>query len=253
MTTITERPATLSDEKPRRGGSRSVDRRRAVGVRAVLHQQLELSKPAHDLWAQGRLHEELGIPDDNRTRVEIIGGEIVVSPAPFVGHAYIVSTIQEAFLRRKFDSPGFPWRAAQVIGFNLPRVGDGYIPDLIVLAEEEFRSASAADARTLIAKEIGMAVEVTSKWTAIRDREPGSKRGRPTKWNGYAHEGVEFYLLVDRAPNKTRVTLFTDPDPARGVYVSEQHWAFGETVVLPEPFGVEIPTDAWVPWGGEGE
>ena len=224
-----------------------------MGVPAVLHQQLELSKPAHDLWVEGRLHEELGIPDDKRTRIEIIGGEIVVSPAPFVDHGYIVTDIQEAFLRRKFDSPDFPWRAAQVIGFNLTRVGDGYIPDLIVLVEEEFRSASAAHARALTAKQIGMAVEVTSKWTANSDREPGRSRAKPkrTKWNGYAHEEVEFYLLVDRAPNKATVTLFTEPNSARGIYDGTQSWKFGETVVLPEPFGVEIATDAWAPWSEE--
>jgi hypothetical protein len=117
-----------------------------------------------------------------------------------------------------------------------------------VLTNDHFDAAATAHARNLTAKEIGLAVEVTSESTAADDREPGRQRTRPTKWNGYAHEEVEFYLLVDRAPNRARVTLFTEPNPARGIYVGEKHWSFGETVVLPEPFGIEIPTATWMPW-----
>lgn len=219
-----------------------------MGVPVVLHEQLELSKPAYELWLEGRLHKELGIPDDGRTRIEIIGGEIVVSPGPLFHHARIVTEIQKAFFRREMHAPDYPWRCVQVMDFNLPRIEDGYIPDLIVLPTREYEDPSNASARHLTAKKIGMAVEVTSKWTAADDRVPGRKRTRPTKWNGYAHEEVEFYLLVDRAPDKAKVTLYTEPNPARGSYLGEQSWTFGETVLLPEPFGVEIPTDAWEPW-----
>ena len=217
----------------------------------MLHRRVQLSKPAHDLWVEGRLHEELGIPDDKRTRIEIIGGEIVVSPGPLFQHARIVTEIQKAFIRREIPMPEYPWRCVQMMDFNLPRIGDGYIPDLIVLPTSEYDDPSNANARHLIAKKIGMTVEVTSKSTAAEDRVPGRKRERPTKWNGYAREGIEFYLLVDRAPNKTIVTLFTEPNPARGIYLGTQSWKFGESVILPEPFGVEIATDAWAPWGEE--
>src|SRR5713226_3558224 len=117
MTTMTAHPTTLS-KGPRRGGSRSVDRRRAVGVPVMLHQHLELAEPAYDLWVDGRLLEELGIPDDRRTRVEIIGGEIVVSPAPYFRHAAIATQIQEAFLQPRLANPDFPWRLVQAINFN---------------------------------------------------------------------------------------------------------------------------------------
>ncbi|HEU5426982.1 MAG TPA: Uma2 family endonuclease [Actinocrinis sp.] len=249
MTTITDRPATLS-KSPHRGSSRSAKakRRRAVGVPAMLRQHLLLSEPAHDLWVAGRLLEELGIPDDKRTRVEIIGGEIVVSPGPLVEHAFIASDIQDAFSRRGVLEADFRWRTAQLIDFNLPRIGDGYIPDLVVLSADLFEAAASKHARNLTADMIGMVVEITSKATAADDREPGRQRVRPTKWNGYAHEEVEFYLLVDGAPNKALVTLYTEPNPARGLYLAAQQWAFGDTIVLPEPFGVEISTENWLPW-----
>lgn len=107
---------------------------------------------------------------------------------------------------------------------------------------------SNAEVRNLIAEQIGMVVEVTAKSTASTDREPHENDERRTKWNGYAHEGVEFYLLVDREPNTALATLFTTPDLPDGEYRACRHWAFGETIVLPEPFGVEIPTSDWRPW-----
>jgi Putative restriction endonuclease len=222
-----------------------------VGVPAIAH--FVLPDDPYDLWVEGRLREALGVPDDKSTRVEIIGGEIVVSPGPLVDHAYIVTDVQKAFFRRELTSPDYPWRVVQVVDFNLPRISDGYIPDLIVLTEDEFRSAATAHAKNLTARQIGMAIEVTSKSTAADDRQPGATRERPTKWNGYAHEEVDFYLLVDRAPHKAKVTLFADPNPARGIYEGMRSWKFGEKIVLPEPFGVEILTDAWRPWGDVDE
>lgn len=45
----------------------------------TVRQTVGLPEPAHDLWRAGRLGEVLGIPDDRRVRIEIIGGEIVLS------------------------------------------------------------------------------------------------------------------------------------------------------------------------------
>jgi hypothetical protein len=47
-----------------------------------------------------------------------------------------------------------------------------------------------------------------------------------------------------------RSTLYTDPDVETGRYQTLTIWKFGETIRLPEPFGVEIPTDEWDPWDG---
>lgn len=65
---------------------------------------------------------------------------------------------------------------------------------------------------------------VTSESTTGYDRRPGRSRSAPrqTKRIGYAREDVEFYVLVDRAPKAARVTLFTEPDPQRGIYEREQ-------------------------------
>lgn len=176
-----------------------------------------------------------------------------MSPGPLFHHARIVTEIQKAFFRRELLASDYPWRCVQVVDFNLPRIEDGYIPDLIVLPTAEYDDPSNTNARHLVARQIGMAVEVTSKSNAADDREPGERRTRRTKWNGYAHEEVGYYLLVDRAPNHAMVTLFTEPNPARGIYLAQRSWKFGETIVLPEPFAVEISTAAWEPWGDQDE
>lgn len=217
-----------------------------MGVPAIAHYTLP-ARP-YDLWVEGHLLEALGIPDDKRTRVEIIGGEIFVSPGPLFDHARIASQIQKAFNRREQSDPDFGWDVIQGMDFDLRHVGDGYIPDLIVLTTREFDDPTNAKARHLSAEQVGMVVEITSKSTASNDREPDKDAARRTKWNGYAHEGVEHYLLVDRAPAAACVTLFTEPDLPDGAFRSARRWLFGQTIVLPEPFGVEIPTDTWRAW-----
>jgi hypothetical protein len=187
-------------------------------------------------------------PTTQRPRVEIIGGEIVVSPGPYVQHAIIAVDIQKAFFRRELPEPDFPWRVLQTVDFDLTDIRDGYIPDLIVLGQTDLDAVSEANARHVTAVQIGMAIEITSRATAAEDRKPGPKRTRPTKWNGYANEGVEFYLLVDRAPDKPLVTFYSNPNRPRGIFRDAEHWRFGETVVPPEPFGIEIPTEGWQPW-----
>ena len=207
-----------------------------------------LPAPAYTLWRRGELLQALGIRDDGKSRVEIIGGEIVVSPGPRFDHNGIVSDVQRAFFRRELVVDDYPWRTVTTADLDLKHLGEGYIPDVIVLGVEEFNALRAAHAQTAAADQVAMVVEITSRSTATADRRPGSRRRKSTKWAGYAREGVEFYLLIDRDPRVLSVMLYTEPDVGAGTYGRERTCRFGETVVLPEPFEVEIPTDEWEPW-----
>ncbi|HEU5331517.1 MAG TPA: Uma2 family endonuclease [Actinocrinis sp.] len=249
MTTITALPTTLG-KSYRESGSRPVNRRPVVAIAAESRHYNLLPEPPYELWVKGELARHLGVPEDGHNRVEIIGGEIVVSPGPLIDHAKITTEIVHAFVRA-LDKPGFRWWTLQNGDINLTHIAEGYVPDLIVLDADEFEAASDARAQSLRPQQVALAIEITSKWTAAGDRVPGPRRRKPTKWNGYAREGIEFYLLVDRDPRVARVILFTKPRRAKGDYETSQAWAFGETVVLPEPFGVEIPTDSWRPWGAD--
>jgi hypothetical protein len=91
-------------------------------------------------------------------------------------------------------------------------------------------------------------MEVASRWNAGDYRQPTLRRSAATKWNGYALVEIPYYLLVDRDPKRAQAILYANPDRAAGVYAHVQSWEFGETVRLPEPFGVVISTDGREPW-----
>lgn len=218
-------------------------------VPATVRLQQNLSAPAYELWVDGELLNELGIRNDGRVRVEIIGGEIVVSPGPTYDHARIVGDLHREFNRAQFVDENFRWRPVQNTDFNLERIAEGYIPDLVVVDAEVDESANEAKAKYLLPDQLALAVEVTSRWNANEDREPGRKRDRRSKWNGYAFVGVPFYLLVDRDPRRLNAALYSVPDVNEGVYLEKQQWQFGEDIELPEPFDVRIPTSGWSAWG----
>ncbi len=206
-----------------------------------------LPDTAYNLWVRGELADYLHLPNDG-TRVEVIGGEIVVSPGPTVGHNGIIRVITERLVEARFADPAFPWSYARSTDLNLSDIRDGYIPDLMVLNAEILAEAEDTDAPHLFPKQVELVVEVTSPSNAANDRQPTFRRSSITKWNGYAEVGIPYYLLVDRAPRTTQIKLYSDPDRSSGAYMHEFLWDFGEVLRLPEPFEIEIPTERWKPW-----
>jgi hypothetical protein len=210
--------------------------------------QWTLPDSPYAMWARGELADFLRLPDDG-TRVEVVGGEFVVSPAPVFPHAAILTDIAEAFAYARFRDPGFSWQAVQAINLDVVEIGDGYIPDLVVLPVETAARSRAAEALHLYPHQLDLVVEVTSKSNAQNDREPVfGRRQQATKWSGYARARVPYHLLVDRDPGRPGVTLFGEPDHLAGTYRTLSAWKFGDVVALPEPFGVEISTELWRPW-----
>ncbi|WP_141577423.1 Uma2 family endonuclease [Actinomadura sp. WMMA1423] len=218
-----------------------------VNILAPVHYHRELPDTPYNLWMRDELADVLDLPHDG-TRVEIVGGEITVSPGPDYAHNVIVRSINERFFAAQLLDPAFPWRCIHTQDVNLSEIHDGYIPDLCVLSEQNDQQANSAQLKKILPHHLTLVLEVTSPSTGAEDRLPGKKRFRPTKWNGYARVGIPFYLLVDRDPREARTTLFSSPDTASGDYVEAVSWEFGEAVKLPEPFGLEIPTDEWEPW-----
>lgn len=200
----------------------------SVGITAAARLGVELPDTPYALWARGELDDHLHRP----FRVEVIGGEIVVSPAPTLEHGGIVQDIAESVVEARIGKPSFPWMCIQGTGLDLVGIRDGYIPDLMILDAESLREARRARARHLVPDQVEVVVEVTS----------------PTKGNGYARAEVPYYLLVDRDPKAARTTLFSIPDQGTGAYLHEDSWVFGETIVLPDPIGLEIPTAEWTSW-----
>jgi Uma2 family endonuclease len=214
---------------------------------AVEHRHRELPGDPYDLWMRDELTDILGLPHDG-TRVEIIGGEIVVAPGPKFAHSLIVSEIQRPFEAAIANDSGFRWRCVQMQDLNLSDIHDGYIPDLCILDKDVARQARIDDVHKILPHQLAFTVEVTSPSNAAEDRKPGSRRVRPSKWNGYARVGIAHYLIVDRDPKVATATLYTEPDRKVGAYRESVSWKFGETIELPKPFGVSIRTDEWTPW-----
>ncbi|MEV5571523.1 Uma2 family endonuclease [Spirillospora sp. NPDC052269] len=220
-----------------------------VSVMAVVHRHQQFPGDPYELWLRDELDELLDLPHDG-TRVEIIDGEIVVSPAPSFPHNAIIRDIQEGLTLAKAADSGFPWTYIATQDLNLREIRDGYIPDLCVLDRETDRKARAEHYRKLLPEHLTMAVEVTSSSNASDDRPPGDRRRLPTKWNGYARVGLPFYLLIDRAPEAAAVTLYSDPiSSGEGRYRRNFTWEFGDVIQLPEPLGFSFSTDEWEPWG----
>ncbi|WP_220133775.1 Uma2 family endonuclease [Nonomuraea soli] len=209
---------------------------------AQMHGPVLLPDSPYRMWLEGTLDDYLHVPDGSR--VEIIDGEIVVSVAPGVPHAYIAETICKAVYRREFENPGYPWRALQGPQLDFMAWEDGYIPDIMLLDHDLLKDAVEARSARLVPDQAEVIVEITSQGNARRDR-PGKGTG---KWCAYARAEVPYYLLVDLDPKVAATTLYSIPDAASAAYLHEEVWPFGEAIALPDPLNLRIPTDTWLPW-----
>jgi Uma2 family endonuclease len=216
-----------------------------MSVAAVAH--FTLPDSPYAMWVRDELAGYLHLPKDG-TRVEVVGGEIVVSPGPSVDHNGMVRDIERGLFAAELTDPAFVWRSVQTTDLNMFEIGDGYIPDLIVMQAEVLAEAREAKAKHLLSYQVELVVEVTSRSNAASDRQPDRKRKVGTKWSGYAHAGIPYYLLVDRDPKTCATALYANPDTRAGTYVELQTWAFGESIRLPRPFGFEISTEQWDHW-----
>ena len=206
-----------------------------------------LSDTPYALWVRGELADELHLPNDG-TRVEVVGGEICVSPSPTLDHNYILDDIHDALHDARTTDPDFRWTAARTSDLNLVPSKEGCIPDLNILDREVRLDTRRRKAKRLLPEEVEAVVEVTSPRNADNDRPPRLLHGARTKWSGYASSGVPFYLLIDRDPRMPGVTLYGEPDIGTGRYQVLQTWKFGDVVRLPEPLAFEIDTELWEPW-----
>jgi putative restriction endonuclease len=155
-------------------------------------------------------------------RVEIIEGNIIVSPARRGWEALNVNTLQRELRPALRDG----LTDAEMVGLELPETRQRYVPDVVVVP----RYLLDAGDRLLPASSAVLVAEVTA---------PGrAEINRVRKLHGYLIAAVPNYLLVDRADST--VSLFTDPDGA--VYRRHLQVPFGEIIDLPAPFDGALDT-----------
>ncbi|CAM5603376.1 hypothetical protein GCM10010329_50830 [Streptomyces spiroverticillatus] len=169
----------------------------------------------------------LDIPDG--WRAEIDEGRIVLVPPPHRHHNAIAHQLQ------KFLYGVLPADLGifQTLGVNIVSLDRLYVPDLVVMPERFVVDEDAEGSNPVDAAEALLVVEITSRGNARDDRT--------MKLWGYAHAPVPAYLLIDRFDQHGPTsTLFTEPQ--NGAYKHADRVPFGETLVLPEPFGGELDT-----------
>ncbi|MBZ9597676.1 Uma2 family endonuclease [Streptomyces erythrochromogenes] len=170
-----------------------------------------------------RLWEETDWPEG--CRVEIIEGIITVAPPPGNHHNYIAVKVQRAL------TPVRPpdCEIYHTLNVAVPSRSGLFIPDLVVAPDE----VVLEDAKYVPGAAAELVVEITSKSNAVNDRV--------AKLHGYAAAGIPLYLLIDpHATGEPAIHLYGEP--ANGTYRLLWSGKFGESVKLPEPFGVAIDT-----------
>ncbi|MQY03400.1 Uma2 family endonuclease [Actinomadura macrotermitis] len=199
----------------------------------------------YELWVDDELGDHFFIPEGSR--VEVIGDEVVVSPAPTPQHNGMVRDIVREIDRAAMLRPDFPWDADIGSGVSLVGARKGPVPDLSILDKQMALAVRRDRVKKLVADQVELVVEITSPRNATTDRRPAA-RSLKNKWNLYSASGIPYYLLIDRDPKVARTFLYSIPDEESAAYLHEESWKFSETVHLPEPIDLEIPTVHWNTW-----
>ncbi|MGW7053370.1 Uma2 family endonuclease [Streptomyces sp. NPDC054887] len=164
-------------------------------------------------------------------RAELIEGEIVVTPPPDGDHEDYISVLVKQVLRHSRTDMDFSGNKGLRLrsGGSCPR--NHAIPDC-TFAPTELRLYRGAEP-WMPCDGVAMVAEVTS----TRPR-----RGREEKRHCYARGGIPLYLLVDRETSS--LTLFGEPEGDD--YRQLCTVPFGKTLGLPDPFGFDLETAAFV-------
>ncbi|MGP4010608.1 Uma2 family endonuclease [Streptomyces sp. 4N124] len=158
-------------------------------------------------------------------RVELIEGEICVTPPANGEHEEIVSRLNRQIIRKDPDDFLFTYTG---IGLNVPGASEtGHVvPDLVVAPEGSFDDEKQFHDTLPVL----LVAEVASPGTADRDREK--------KIRGYARAGIPVYLLIDR--EEAEITVYSEPSGDE--YAQAPKHKIGLTAPLPAPFGFELDT-----------
>ncbi|MFD5909272.1 Uma2 family endonuclease [Streptomyces massasporeus] len=160
-------------------------------------------------------------------RVEIIGGQILVSPPPDGSHAVALTDLMLPFMAAGLH--GADSKLVQGIGLWLPTGTEDYaIPDLSLVdgdVDDHLIENNCYDPVCF-----RMVLEVTSS---------NYRADLRTKVTAYAEAKVPVYVVVDRKHQRLHVLSA----PAGDNYENHRPHAPGELVTLPDSIGAEVSLD----------
>jgi Uma2 family endonuclease len=163
---------------------------------------------------------------DDAVRLEFINGRIGVKKVADGDHDTIVVWLSKRCMQVRPDLDLYQGRGLRVEKYREGRAR----PDAVLVPEEHFAGHGEwADPSGVL-----LVLEVTS-YDSDTDR-----RDRHEKPVAYGAAGIPFYLLIDR--DACTAKLYSDPVPELG-YGNCRTVPFGDTLVLPEPLGIELDTE----------
>ncbi|MEU8685973.1 Uma2 family endonuclease [Streptomyces sp. NPDC048611] len=158
-------------------------------------------------------------------RIEIIGGELTVTPPPDGPHGDALTDLTFAFAA----AHGAETRVTQAMGVWLPEGPEDYaVPDLVVV-DADYREHLVAE-NCYDPAVFRLVLEVTSSNYATDLKK---------KVTAYAIAKIPVYVVIDR--KKGRIHVLTDP--FANEYRCHRVHAPGQRVVLPASVGAEITLD----------
>jgi Uma2 family endonuclease len=160
-------------------------------------------------------------------RVEIIAGQILVSPPPDGPHGVVLTDLMLPFISAGLH--GAESHVVQGIGLWLPTGAEDYaVPDLS-LVDADYRDHYVEN-NCYDPVCFRMVLEVTSS---------NHRTDLRTKVGAYAEAKVPVYVIVDRKHQRVHVLT----DPAGDTYDNHRPHAPGETVTLPDSLGAKVSLD----------
>jgi Uma2 family endonuclease len=169
-----------------------------------------------------RIWQTLDIPGH---RVELIDGEIVVSPSASRRHSSAIDELIDALIDVKRRHG---WRIHTNLTVHIAATRERLIPDLMIAPKD----APGFGDEELLGHGVLLVAEVVSPSSRRRDRM--------VKPRAYAQGRVPIFILIDQLADPATVTLFSDP--GKRSYRTCSPATAGQALQLPEPFGISLDT-----------
>lgn len=158
-------------------------------------------------------------------RVELIDGQIVVSPSASWHHSVAIDRLIKQLFSTTLQHS---WDFHTNLTVHVATTRERLIPDLMIAPGDAPRFGN----NELLASGALLVAEVVSPSTRRRDRV--------AKARAYAQGGVPLYLIIDNFADPSAVILLSQP--GEHGYARTQAAQTGEPLELPEPFSLSLDT-----------
>jgi Uma2 family endonuclease len=170
-----------------------------------------------------RVYANLDIPGH---RIELLDGQVTVSPTASRPHSRIVQRLNEA-LWACIQEHG--WEVHANLTLHVAATRERLIPDLWICPPE----APQFDENEVYGHGALLVAEVVSPASRHRDLVE--------KVRAYAQAGVPLYLVIDPCAPPAALTLHSNL--LGDAYRSRTHAEAGKTLALPDPFGIDLSVE----------